>query len=110
VRLYRDRIAISVSDGTGSPDDRIAASKTADTLLSVRQVDAAFVLLSTGDSIVISARSNGSINVQLILEKIGGGGHFDAAGAQIKNTDSRAVLEMLKGAIDGYLDADGETK
>ncbi len=110
VRLYRERIAISVSDGTGSPDDRIAASKTADTLLSVRQVDAAFVLLRTGDSIVISARSNGSINVQLILEKIGGGGHFDAAGAQIKNTDSRAVLEMLKGAIDGYLDADGEAK
>lgn len=110
VRLYRDRIAISLSDGTGSPDDRIAASKTADTLLSVRQVDAAFVLLKAGDSIIISARSNGSINVQLILEKIGGGGHFDAAGAQIKGDDSRDVLRMLKGAIDEYLDGDSEAK
>ena len=106
VRLYRERIAISVCEGTGSPDDRIAASKTADTLLTVQNIDAAFVLVRTDDSIAISARSNGTVNVQLILEKIGGGGHFDSAGAQVKNTVSREVLEQLRGAIDSYLDAD----
>jgi len=106
VRLYRERIAITVCEGNGTPDDRIAASKTADTLLTVQNIDAAFVLIRTDDAIAISARSNGKINVQLILEKIGGGGHFDAAGAQIKNTVSREVLEQLRGAIDSYLDGD----
>ncbi len=108
VRLYRDRIAITVCEGTGTPDDRIAASKTADTLLTVQNIDAAFVLIRTDDQIAISARSNGKINVQLILEKIGGGGHFDAAGAQVKNTVSREVLEQLRGAIDSYLDGDND--
>ena len=108
VRLYRERIAITVCEGTGTPDDRIAASKTADTLLTVQNIDAAFVLIRTDDAIAISARSNGKINVQLILEKIGGGGHFDAAGTQIKNTVSREVLEQLRGAIDEYLDGDAK--
>ncbi len=106
VRLYRERIAITVCEGAGTPDDRIAASKTADTLLTVQNIDAAFVLIRTDDAIAISARSNGKINVQLILEKIGGGGHFDAAGAQVKNTVSREVLEQLRGAIDSYLDGE----
>ncbi len=104
VRLYRERIALTVCEGNGTPDDRIAASKTADTLLTVQGIDAAFVLIRTDSAIAISARSNGSINVQLILEKLGGGGHFDSAGAQIKNTVSREVLEQLKTAIDSYLD------
>ncbi|MGM9643396.1 MAG: DHH family phosphoesterase [Eubacteriales bacterium] len=105
VRLYRERIALTVCEGSGTPDDRIAASKTADTLLTVEGIDAAFVLIRTDEEIAISARSNGTINVQLILEKIGGGGHFDAAGAQVKNTVSREVLEQLKHAIDEYLDS-----
>lgn len=106
VRLYRERIAITVYEGDGSADDRIAASKTADTLLTVQNIDAAFVLIRTDDSIVISARSNGKINVQLILEQIGGGGHFDSAGAQLKNAVSREVIEKLRVAIDTYLDGE----
>jgi c-di-AMP phosphodiesterase-like protein len=104
VKLYRGRIAITICDGEGSADDRIAASKTADTLLNVKQVDAAFVLLHTGTSVIISARSNGKVNVQLILEKLGGGGHFDSAGAQVAATDTREVLSKLRDAIDQYLD------
>ena len=106
VRLYRERIAITVHEGDGSPDDRIAASKAADTLLTVQNIDAAFVLIRTDDSIIISARSNGKINVQLILEGLGGGGHFDSAGAQLKNTTSREVIEKLKEAIDTHLDSE----
>ena len=104
VKLYRGRIAITICDGDGTPDDRIAASKTADTLLTVKQVDAAFVLLRTETSVIISARSNGKINVQLILEKLGGGGHFDSAGAQVSANDTREVLSKLREAIDQYLD------
>ena len=63
------------------------------------------MLIRTDDQIAISARSNGKINVQLILEKLGGGGHFDSAGAQIKGTTMKDALERLKTAIDAYLDA-----
>lgn len=106
VRLYRERIAITVYEGDGGTDDRIAASKTADTLLTVQNIDAAFVLIRTDDSIIISARSNGKINVQLILEQLGGGGHFDSAGAQLKNAVTREVIEKLRVAIDACLDGE----
>ena len=64
------------------------------------------MLIRTDDSIIISARSNGNINVQLIIEKLGGGGHYDSAGAQIKDSTSREVIEKLKKAIDEYLDGE----
>jgi c-di-AMP phosphodiesterase-like protein len=109
VRLYRDRIAITVTDVDGAitAENRVAASRSAENLLTVKQVGAAFVMLRNGDTVLISARSDGSINVQLILEKMGGGGHFDAAGAQITGTSARKVMENLKAAIDAYLDSEG---
>ena len=104
IQIYRDNIAITRSSGTGSVEyDRTAASKAADKLLSVRQVEAAFALVQTGDSIRISARSSGKINVQLILEQLGGGGHFEAAGAQLDGAMDKAV-EVLIAAIDKYLE------
>lgn len=102
VTMYLDRIAITESDGNNPEFDRVAAAKAADKLLSVRGVDASFALVSIENRIHISARSNGSINVQLILEKIGGGGHFDSAAAAISDSDMKSVLYMLKDAIDSY--------
>ena len=104
VMIYRDTIAITTSMGSGSGDDRTAASKAADKLLTVKNVDASFALVPIGNVIHISARSNGAVNVQLILEKLGGGGHFNIAGAQIQTKDMRETLERLKNAIDEYLD------
>lgn len=104
VMIYRDTIAITTSMGSGSGDDRTAASKAADRLLTVKNVDASFALVPIGGSIHVSARSNGAVNVQLILEKLGGGGHFNIAGAQIPTKDMRETLEKLKKAIDEYLD------
>jgi c-di-AMP phosphodiesterase-like protein len=104
VITYRQRIAITKSDGTDSPADRVAAAKAADKLLTVRGIDAAFALVSIGESVNISARSNGKINVQIILEGLGGGGHFDAAGAQMNSIGMREASERLKEAIDSYLD------
>ena len=102
VTMYLDRIAITESNGSDPDFDRIAAAKAADKLLTVRGVDASFALVTINDKIHISARSNGKINVQLILEKMGGGGHFDSAAAAILGTDMKSVLYRLKDAIDEY--------
>lgn len=104
VMIYRDTIAITTSTGSGSGDDRTAASKAADKLLTVKNVDASFALVPINNMIHISARSNGSVNVQLILEKLNGGGHFNIAGAQVPGKNMRETLERLKAAIDEYLD------
>ena len=102
--MYRDQLAITLSNGTNSPNDRIAAAKAADTLLTVRKINAAFALVKIDNIIHISARSNGSINVQLILEKMGGGGHFDSAGAAIADKSLEEAKAMLIEAIDEHLD------
>lgn len=104
IELYRGNIAITRSHGSGNLEyDRTAASKAADKLLSVRQVDASFALVNIDGVIKISARSSGKINVQLILEKLKGGGHFDSAAAQIEGAMDKAY-KLLTAAIDAYLD------
>ncbi len=103
-KLHRNQIAITAIEGTGSSNDRIAAAKAADKLLSVKNVNAAFALIKLGTTVFISARSNGSINVQLILERIGGGGHFDVAGAALADTELKDAEALLISTIDGYLD------
>ena len=106
IQIYRETIAISTyEDSEGKSSDRIAAAKAADRLLTIEGVSASFVLCTIGNEISISARSDGNVNVQLILEALGGGGHFDAAGAQIKDADMEKTLLMLKEAIDNYLNA-----
>ncbi|MBR0443718.1 MAG: DHH family phosphoesterase, partial [Clostridia bacterium] len=109
-RIYRDRIAItwlgSDQHRSDKINERVAAAKAADRLLTVRGIDASFALVSSGDAVSISARSGDAINVQIIMEKLGGGGHFDMAGAQIKSTSLTYACELLKGAIDDYLDHD----
>lgn len=104
VTIYRDVTAISVGEGAGDGEDSIPASRAADKLLELDGIKASFVLIQIGDAIHISARSVGTINVQLILEQLKGGGHFDAAGAQIKDSSMDEVVELLKGAIDRYFD------
>ena len=104
VVIYRDNIAIAVSMGSDERYDRIAASKAAERLISVREVIAAFALVKIGSSIHISARSTGTLNVQLILEALGGGGHFDSAGAQVTGRTMNEALVILKDAINNYLE------
>ena len=103
ITMYLDRIAITESDGSDPTFDRVAAAKAADKLLNVRGVDASFAIVKIEDKIHVSARSNGNINVQVILEKMGGGGHFDSAAAAISGMDMKSVLYTLKSAIDEYL-------
>jgi len=106
VVIYKNVIAISVYEGLAVPADKIAASKAAERLLAVEGVSASFVLCIVDNAVHISARSSGSVNVQLILEKLHGGGHFDSAGAQLKDMPMKNALSMLKEAIDEYLNND----
>ena len=103
VVIYRDSIAIALCDSDGDPADRIAAAKAADKLLTVSGVGASFALCRINNVVHISARSQNNINVQLILEKLDGGGHFDNAGAQLSDISMSEALILLKKAIDDYL-------
>ena len=102
-RIYADVFALTwlSADHTPSADDRVAASKAANKLLSLRGVEASFALAVVGSGVAISGRSRGRINVQLILEKLDGGGHFDMAGAQVTGTVEDA-MNQLRAAIDEY--------
>ena len=82
----------------------MAAAKAADRLLTVRGIDASFALVSIGNNVSISARSGDAINVQIIMEKLGGGGHFDMAGAQVNDSTLTYACEQLIKAIDDYLE------
>ena len=104
VLVYKKNIAIAVSMGSDENYDRVAASKAAERLITVKNVTAAFALVKIGSSIHISARSTGKINVQLILEQLHGGGHFDSAGAQVTGRTMNEVLVLLKDAINTYLE------
>ena len=104
ITMYNENIAISSCDGETDESYRIIASKAADKMLTLKGVDAAFTLVRIGEQIHISGRSTGKINVQLILEKLKGGGHYDVAGAQVTSDSVISVLEMLKSSIDEYLE------
>ena len=84
-------------------DMRIAAAQAADELLSIQGVRASFVLYRFGTDVNISARSLGDVNVQLILEEFGGGGHFTGAGAQIKNISMSDARRALVRVLDSKL-------
>ncbi len=93
-----DDIAISYIDEI-SPDNGVIAAKTADDMLTIRKVRASFVLVRMEGFINVSARSMGQINVQMIAEILGGGGHLTMAGAQIKTDSIDEAKEKLYDAI-----------
>lgn len=90
----------------GYENIRAIASQAADEMLNVDNSQCSFVLYKTDNGIGISGRSFGDMNVQLILEKIGGGGHQTVAGVQLETHDFEVAKEMLRGAVDAYLNED----
>lgn len=85
-------------------DTRIAAAQAADELLTIQGVKASFVLYQNGDDVNISGRSLGDVNVQIILEAFGGGGHFTMAGAQLKDVSLQEAKERLLKELDEKLE------
>jgi len=101
-RLYRQEIAIAALNTATS---RVLAAQAADELLNIAGITGSFVLYPDGDQVIISARSIGSANVQMILEPLGGGGNAATAGAQIKNKTVKEVLDQLVASIDKFYEA-----
>lgn len=102
--IYRDKIAIGFLDEEVTESILIAA-QSADELLTMEKVEASFVLVYKDKQVHISGRSLGDISVQLILEKLGGGGHLTSAGVQL-DTKMEDAIEKLKEVIDEYLEED----
>ena len=98
-RLYRQEIAIAA---LSTPAPRALAAQAADELLNISGIAASFVLYPDDNQVIISARSIGDANVQVILEELGGGGNAATAGAQIKNATVKDVLDRLVASIDRY--------
>lgn len=105
---YNDHILIS----KGSDDveyNRETLAKCSNALLDISNIKAAFTIGNVGKNIIaVSARSVKGINVQIIMENIGGGGHFSMAAAQFEDTTINQVQEMLEESIRNYLDSRGE--
>ncbi|MBQ2676427.1 MAG: DHH family phosphoesterase [Clostridia bacterium] len=95
--VFKD-CAISLCEETGD-NIRIASSQAADELLSISDVNASFVLFADADAINISARSLGAVNVQLVMEQLGGGGHQTMAAAQLENETFEGAKNLLLKAI-----------
>ena len=83
---------------------RIIAAQAADELLNIMGIDTSFVIAPEGDKVNLSARSMGDTNVQVILEKLGGGGNAAAAGGQVSGKSVDEVAQELKEAIDQYFE------
>ena len=81
----------------------LIAAKSADELIGIKGIEAAFVLGRDGESISVSGRSLGNLNVQIICERLGGGGHLTMAGAQLMNTDLEEAEALVRTAIEHYM-------
>jgi len=101
--LIAQTIAISIYN-TEDKDANIICAKAADELLTISDITASFVIGNCGDKICISGRSLGDINVQVILEKLGGGGHITLAGAQVEGMNIYDVRNKLIEKIDEYFE------
>ena len=98
-RLYRGELAIAALN---SETNRILAAQAADDMLNISGITASFVLFPDNGQTIISARSIGKVNVQVILEELGGGGNAMVAGAQMKDTPVDQALDRLVEAIDKF--------
>ena len=99
--LYRENLAVVALE---EECDRVTAAKASDELLTIKGVQASFVLYPKGDGVYISARSLGDVNVQVIVEDLGGGGNSTTAGGLLAYTTAAEVKEKLLAAIDDYFE------
>ena len=105
--VYKSAFAITVFDGEGLESPTIGGAKAANQLLDISGITAAFVITQYEDKLYISARSIDEVNVQLVMEKLGGGGHMSIAGAQLTNCTIQQAVNTIKLTLDNML-AEGE--
>ena len=105
--VYKSAFAITVFDGEGLESPTIGGAKAANQLLDISGIKASFVIKQYEDKLYISARSIDEVNVQLVMEKLGGGGHMSIAGAQLTNCTIQQAVNTIKLTLDNML-AEGE--
>lgn len=98
--IYRDEYAIAVSPSQGIESPTIIAAQAANELLNITGIRASFVLTDYQNRIYISARSIDEVNVQIIMERLNGGGHMNIAGAQIENATIEYAKQLLQDTLD----------
>ncbi len=105
--IYREEFAISVCQSDGLESPTIVGAQAANELLNIKGVKASFVLTMYQNKVYVSARSIDEVNVQIVMERMGGGGHMSIAGAQLEGKSVEEAEELLKHTIDSMMD-DGE--
>ena len=98
--VYQERFAIAKGMELNIESPTIVGAQAANELLDISQIKASFVLTVYSGRIYISARSIDEVNVQIIMEKLGGGGHMNASGAQFDHTDMDKAISALKAVLD----------
>ncbi len=104
VRELRKSVAVATCVQQNDEDMQLIVAQATDELLNITNITSAFVLCDMGNSTIISARSLGDTNVQVIMEKLGGGGHLTIAGAQLEGVTLDDALSMLAAAVDEYIE------
>ena len=102
--IYRNDYAISVCDSTGCKSPTIVAAQTANELLNINGIKASFVFTEYQGKVYLSARSIDELNVQVVTEKLGGGGHMNIAGAQFEGISVEEAIDRLKEILDSMID------
>ena len=105
--IYRNTYAISICPGQGIQSPTIVGAQAANELLNIKGVKASFVLTEYQNQIFISARSIDEVNVQIVMEHLGGGGHMNIAGCQMQDVTLAEAIGVLKHTIDTMI-SDGE--
>ena len=104
-QIYQDVYAISVCNAEEVQSPTVVGAQAANDLLNIKGVKASFVLTRYNNEIFISARSIDEVNVQLIMERMGGGGHLNVAGCQLENTTIEEAIATLKATISKMAEA-----
>ncbi len=103
--IYRGVYAISICTADDCPSPTVIGAQAANELLNIRGIKASFVLTEFGSKIHISARSIDEVNVQLIMERMGGGGHLSVAACQLEGTQIEEAIGELKNTIDSMMES-----
>ena len=102
--IYRNSYAISSLEKSGSESPTVLCAKAANELLNIRGIKASIVLTKVENTVFLSARSIDELNVQVLMEKLGGGGHRTVAGAQIEGKEIEECIELVKAAMDEMIE------
>lgn len=105
--IFNDVYAIAICPSEGIDSPTVVGAQASDELLNIRGIKASFVLTEHNNKVYVSARSIGELNVQLIMERLGGGGHLDTAGTQLENVSLSEAKKLIRETID-EMDTEGE--